>query len=204
MECAECGFLFVETLPSDRRKHNRYHRNVFFGLRRVSLERIQPIWTLGARSIRIVDSRSPRGHRQVAQELSLVAAGDVEDQFSFVAYHRDEAPDERQCQIVIGADSDHAVSYLVLERRFHVWRCTWAEYDTKVTHSVSSKDGVWSVGFAWVSRANRRQGWLRRSLEASSEHLGFSLTDLGWYTPFSKDGEALARSICPMTLVIAK
>ena len=43
-----------------------------------------------------------------------------------------------------------------------------------------------------------------RSLEASSEHLGFSLTDLGWYTPFSKDGEALARSICPMTLVIAK
>jgi hypothetical protein len=62
---------------------------------------------------------------------------------------------------------------------------------------------MWSVGYAWVSKKNRRTGWLRDILSAAGDHLGFGV-DFGWYTPFSEAGEAAARALCPSGIYIAK
>jgi hypothetical protein len=62
---------------------------------------------------------------------------------------------------------------------------------------------MWSIGYAWVSRGDRRSGWLRDVLSAAKDHLGFG-DDFGWYTPFSGDGEAAARALCPSGIFIAK
>ena len=202
MLCPDCGFNFVETLSSDRRQHRKYHDRLLFGLKGSAIRQIKAIWQADVMSVRVVNADSPRAHRRIAQELSLIAAGDVE--FSFVAYCADEPNDDRNYHIFIGAESDRAVSYVMLERRSHVWRCTWEEYDS---HKASKLDGVgsvWSVTMAWVGRANRRKGWIRRSLEVAAQHLRFTWDQLGWYTPFSADGEALARHLCPEGILIAK
>jgi hypothetical protein len=82
-----------------------------------------------------------------------------------------------------------------------VWRCTWDEYDARVSHEVHQP--IWSIGFAWVSRAHRREGWIRQTVAAASERLGFAGL-FGWYTPFTEDGEATARALCPDGIFIAK
>lgn len=202
VKCPDCGFSFVETLPRDRHQHRKYHDGVVFGLKRSAITQIKSVSSSGANSVRLVNAGSPRAHRRVAQELSLIMAGDVE--FSFVAYHADEPDDDRHYQIFIGTEGDRAVSYLILERRHRVWRCTWEEYDSQKSTKLPAVNGVWSVGMAWVCRANRKKGWIRRSLDAAAQHLDFTWDRLGWYTPFSSDGEGLARHLCPRGILIAK
>ena len=202
MLCPDCGFRFVETLPGNCRQHRKYHDRLLFGLKRSAIRQMKAIWQADAMSVRVVNAESPRAHRRVAQELSLIAAGDV--RFSFVAYHADEPNDDRNCHIFIGAESDRAVSYVMLERRSHVWRCTWEEYDSDKAIKLDGVASVWSVTMAWVARANRRKGWIRRSLDAAAEHLRFTRDQLGWYTPFSADGDALVRHLCPQGILIAK
>ena len=200
MKCPECGFGYVESSPSDRRLHRRVHDEVVNGPRRLRLRQCDVIWRRGSRSVVVVNSQSPRSHRLLAQEVSLVAAGDTE--YSGVAYSADERPDERQIHLFLGVSDDRAQAYVCLERRTRVWQCTWPEYEANVAHR---RDGqpMWSIGYAWVSKKNRRTGWLRDVLSAAGDHLGFGV-DFGWYTPFSEAGEAAARALCPSGIFIAK
>jgi hypothetical protein len=147
----------------------------------------------------VVNSESPLIHRQLAQRVSLVAAGDV--QLSNVAYAAREAPDERNIHLFIGVESDRARAYVCLERRSHVWQCTWDEYEAGVFHQLDQP--MWSIGFAWVTRAHRRKGWIRKTIAAAADHLGFG-GSFGWYTPFTEDGEATARALYPSGIFIAK
>jgi hypothetical protein len=148
----------------------------------------------------VVNSESPLIHRQLAQTISLNAADDT--QLSNVAYAAREAPDERNIHLFIGVEADRARAYVCFERRAHVWRCTWDEYERGVFHK-SSSEPVWSVGFAWVARAHRRKGWLRIIISAAAARLDFG-DSFGWYEPFTKDGEAAARALCPAGIIIAK
>ena len=64
-----------------------------------------------------------RTQRLLAQEVSLVAAGDAD--YSDVAYAADEHPDQRQVHLFLGVSDDRAQAHVCFERRFHTWRCTW-------------------------------------------------------------------------------
>jgi hypothetical protein len=161
-----------------------------------------PIWQQAPRSIAVVTSVSPRPDRQIAEDLSLVAAGDT--QVSFVSWHKDSPPEDRDPHIFIGVEGDRAVSYLMLERRFRAWSGTWEEYATTGCRSVPASQGFWSVSFVWVTRGNRRKGWARRSLQVAMRHLGISHDTLAWHTPFTDLGQALAQSLYPEGLLIAK
>lgn len=200
MKCPECDFEYVESLPSDCRRHRREHDEVVNGPRCSDLRRCNVVWTRGSRSVVAINSQSPRSQRLLADAVSLVAAGDTE--YSDVAYAADERPDERQIHLFLGVSDDRAQAYVCFERRFHIWQCTWSEYAAGVKHRLD--DGpIWSIGYAWVSRKNRRTGWLRDVLSAARDHLGFG-DDVGWYDPFTATGEAAARALCPSGIFIAK
>jgi hypothetical protein len=136
----------------------------------------------------------------LAQEVSLIAAG--ETNYSGVAYAADERPDERRIHLFLGVSDDRAQAYVCFEMRSRVWKCTWTEYASGEAHKLEDRN-MWSIGYAWVSRGNRRTGWLRDVLSAARHHLGFG-DSFGWYTPFSEDGEAAARALCPSGIFIAK
>lgn len=126
MRCPECGFGYVETLSSDRRRHRRVHDEVMNGPLRLRLRRCTVVWTGGSRLVIAINSQSPRDQRLLAQEVSLIAAGDTD--YSGVAYAADERPDERQIHLFLGVSNDRAQAYVCFERRFHIWQCTWSEY----------------------------------------------------------------------------
>ena len=148
----------------------------------------------------VINSQSPRIQRLVAQEVSLIAAGDTN--YSGVAYAADEAPDERQIHLFLGVSDDRAQAYVCFERRAHLWQCTWSEYAVGVAHKLDDRP-MWSIGYAWVSKKNRRTGWLKDILAAARDHLGYG-DELGWYTPFTDNGEAAARALCPSGIFVAK
>jgi hypothetical protein len=173
-----------------------------FGLRSARIADVQAIWSSSSQSVRLVRASSPRAHRRLAQELSLVAAGDVD--LSFVAYHAEERDDGRHYHIAMGVDSDRALSYAILERRSNVWFGTWEQFESEGIPLVPDAEPVWSVGFAWVSRANRRKGWMRRTLTAAANYLGLPLDRFAWHTPFTADGKALARHINPTGVLVGK
>ena len=203
MHCPECGFGFEDRSASDRRVHRRYHDDLLLGPRGAALRNLpiaQPLTE--SQSIRVVSSSSPKTHRRVAQDVSLVAAGDVD--YTGVAYAANEDPEDRDPHIFIGVDGKRAISYAMLERRYHVWTCTWQQYAAKECVPVATSTGVSSVSFAWVSRSNRRQSWMRRTLDAAVGYLRISLPDLAWYTPFTPKGELLVRRLCPDRLLIGK
>lgn len=199
-KCPECDFTYVESLPGDRQQHRRVHDEVVNGPRRLRLRQCNVVWTKGSRCVVVINSESPRAHRLLAQEVSLVVAGDTE--FSFVSYAADEPPDERKIHLFLGVSDDRAEAYVCFERCSHIWQCTWPEYDARVFHRLEDRP-MWSIGYAWVSRKNRLTGWLKDVLSAARDHLGFG-NDFGWYTPFSDTGEAAARALCPSGIFIAK
>jgi zinc-finger of acetyl-transferase ESCO len=199
VKCPECGLEYVESSPSDRRLHRRVHREVVNGPYRLRLRRCNVVWKRGSRCVAVINSQSPRTQRLLAQEVSLVAAGDTD--YTGVAYAADERSDSRQIHLFLGVSDDRAKAYVCFERRFHIWHCTRPEYAARVPHRLDDRP-MWSIGYAWVSRKNRRTGWLRDVLSAARDHLGFG-NDFGWYTPFTDTGEAAARALCPSGIFIA-
>jgi hypothetical protein len=200
VRCLECDLRFVESLASDRRLHHRVHDEIVNGPRRSGLRSCPATWKSGSRSVVAINGQSRRAHRRIAQEVTLVAAGDVE--FSGVAYSADEQPDNRQIHLFLGVEADRAQAYVCFERRSHIWQCTWSEYEAGVAHPVDAQP-MWSIGYAWVSRADRRTGWMRAIVAAAANHLHFD-GNFGWHTPFTDAGEALARALCPSGIFIAK
>ena len=200
MRCSECGFNYVESSGTDRRLHRRVHDEIVHGLRRSGLRSCPVALRIASRSVVVVNDESALTHRRLAQEVSLVAAGDTE--FSSVAYSAREQPDDHHIHLFIGVEDDRAQAYVCFEKRSHIWRCTWQEYDEGVTHRLD-REPMWSIGYAWVSRGNRRTGWIRVIVAAASRHLGFA-NEFGWYAPFSDAGEAVARALCPSGIFIAK
>lgn len=200
MRCVECGYNYAESLASDRRLHSRVHDGIVNGPQRAGLRSCPVVWRNGSRVVVVVNNQSPPAHRRLAQEVSLVAAGETD--FSNVAYSAHEKPDDRQIHLFIGVEEDRAQAYLCFEKRSQIWQCTWHEYNEGVTHRVD-RQPIWSIGYAWVCRGNRRTGWMRAAVAAAADRLGFG-SDFGWYTPFSESGEAVARALCPSGIFIAK
>jgi hypothetical protein len=201
-QCAECGLNYVEALADDRRKHRLYHGESVDGLQRHPLPTDVIIWRSETKRILVVTSLSSWPQRRRAQDLSLLAARDMP--FSGVAYNANDAPDERNLHIFIGAESLRLVAYLAFEKRTHIGRCTWPQWSAGEVRELSDHAPMWSVGVVWVCRARRRQGWVRRLLLAATSHLGVLPDHYGWFTPFSESGEAVARSLCPEVFFIAK
>ena len=199
--CPDCGYGYVASSPSDRRRHRQIHADVVDGPRRAALAKYQRVWNSGSRSVVVINTQSPRSERLLAQDVSLVAAGEVDD-FMGLSYAADADPGDRRVHLFLGAESDRARAYLCLEWRSRVWRCTWDEYESRKTHPQPSLS-MWSVGYAWVARGHRRKGWIHTVLAVASDHLQFG-DEFGWYTPFTREGEALARAFCPSGIYIAK
>jgi hypothetical protein len=114
MKCPECDCLYGESMPSERRRHRRIHDEVINGLRRPQLGRCNVVWSAGSRRVVAINSQSPGSHKMLAQEVSLIAAGDTD--YSGVAYSANERPDERRIHLFLGvSDENRAKAYVCFE-----------------------------------------------------------------------------------------
>ena len=200
--CPECGLDYVTPSSNDRQKHRRIHDARLNGLPRKPHHNDEVVCASGLDRVLVVTPGSPMEQRRRAQDTSLLMRREVEGMD--VTYCRNEKPDERDLHIFLGSRSDRLVAYLVLERREHIWRCTWSQYENDDARKIADRPWMWSVGIAWVCLSNRRQGWIRRLIAAASAHLEIAPGEYGWYTPLSPDGEAMVRALHPEFFYIAK
>ncbi len=203
MQCAECGMAYDEDFPDDRREHRKYHDMVVNGLpsRGHKLDRV--IWEEGGTRLLVVRhcSASLRDRKR-AERVAQLANRDT--RFDFAAYHAGDSDDGRDPHVFLLEVRERSVGLLVVERREYVQRFTWDQYDQPTGDSLPKGDPVWSICMVWVHRKHRRQGFATVLVTKAIEFLGTSLTEAGWYTPFTESGRMLAQQLCPDSFLVAK
>jgi len=162
------------------------------------------IWRDGAHWISHVTDDSPKEQRKLAHDLSRVANREM--QYDGGIYHYSDPPDARVIQIFVYVVDCRANGLLLLERRKTVFGCTWPMHEGEMPSCIEHPEipWMWSVGIIWLHPSLRGRGIAQRFLGQSLVHMGKSLEEIGWYTPFSQQGEALVRRLCPLGFFVAK
>lgn len=194
---------YDEDFPDDRREHRKHHDMVVNGLpsRRYKTDRV--IWEDGAARLLVVRHRvAPFRDRKHAERVAQLANRDT--RFDFAAYHAGDSDDGRDSHVFLLEMDGRFVGFLVIERHEYVQRFTWDQYDQPTGGALPKGDPVWSICMAWVHQKHRRRGFASALVAKAIEFLRTGSTDIGWYTPFTESGRALAKRICPESFLVAK
>ncbi len=193
---------YVPEIPDNRKFHKKYHDETVNGLRTPRILSDSVIWEQDLLRITVVNFNSPKAQKMRAQRISSLAHRD--GKYDFPAYSAGEQHDDRDVHLFIGYVANRGISFFSVEKRSHIWRCTWKEYKKPVEKERLNHPPIRSVGRAWVHRDYRLQGWARRLAEHTALFFALEIQQLGWNTPFTDNGEAMVRSLCPDWFYIAK
>ncbi len=202
MQCPKCGMCYVPGLPEDESEHKVYCDLIVNGPSTQLVEDTHIVWREGEDQVIIVTDSSPEALRKIAHDLSICANRDMH--YDGGIYHSCDPPDERQIQLFIYARANRGIGLLIFERRSTVWRCIWRGTDTPKCEEMPKRSPMWSIGFVWVREQFRKTGVTHRLLFEAQRVLKLSNGEFGWYTPFSKDGEAFVRRLYPTEFFVAK
>ena len=203
MDCPECNMAYAEELPEDRREHRKYHDTVVNGTPSRKLKSDRVVWEAGCTRLLVVRHRvASLNEKRRAERVAQLARLDTS--FDFAAYHAGDSDDGRDPHVFLLEVNQRLVGILVAERREYVQRFTWCEYDQPTGGPLPKSDPIWSICMVWIHRKHRRQGFAVSLVTQAIEFLGSSLTAVGWYTPFTDSGRALAQRMCPESLLVAK
>lgn len=204
MRCEVCGFGYVPEDPRDATIHRREHREFLRGVAAKPLKSDCVVSHEDALRITLVKPDGPLIQRERIEKVARRA--NLEMEYSFGIYGANEKCNtELEIHALIGYRKDRAVTLLIFERRAHVWVASWGE-DGEPCHATKIENAKlkWTIGFIWVLPKHRRQGIALKLLEQASRYTQIPLSELGWYTPLSAAGGALARHCCPDQILIVK
>lgn len=203
MECLECGRVYIKDIPKERRAHRTYHDMAVNGVPSRSYKTDRVIWKDGNARLLVVRHRvAPIRERARAEYVAMLANREM--RFDCAAYHARDSDGGRDPHVFLLDVDGRFVGFLVVERCEHVQRFTWDQYDQPTGGVLPQGDPVWTICMVWVHRKHRRRGIGSTLVAKATEFLGVSATDIGWYTPFTESGRALARRMCPESFLIAK
>lgn len=190
--------------PEDRRVHQVYHDAATNGIPGAPLKSEKVIWRQRQNDewIVLVTPTSPKPERIRARKVAQLANREMH--YDFGIYHENEPPDSRNLHLFLYGVRDRLVGLAIFERRDHVCRASWEEYDRRDLKELVLAPPIWSFGFAWVHRKYRRQGIARRLFEEAVRFLNVTPESVGLYAPFSEEGEKLARTLFPSGFLVAK
>ena len=125
--------------------------------------------------------------------------------FDMAAYHASDDDLTFDAHAFVGIIDRGVVAFVVLERRSHVARRTWAEWHSRAKKDWDSKDAAqWTIGFAWTAKKFRARGIARRTIQIVASWANCQVQELAWYTPFTASGERLVRKLCPQFFLIGR
>ena len=204
MNCPKCGMAYVTGNAEDEAAHATYC-DMMTRSPAVTLQSPERItWKNCNDRIICVTDFSPEDQRILAQDVSLVANREMG--YDSGIYHSYDPPDDRCIHLYIYIRGNRALGLLLLERRTHIWRCHWLagqDADPKC-EQLREIDWMWSVGFIWIHPNDRRAGLAERLLYVGLGDLNLSVSEVGWYTPFSEAGEQFVQKQCPCEFYVAK
>jgi len=202
VNCPVCGMGYVEGLPEDEKAHRDYHDPIANGVPRPPVKSDKVVWKALGDRITVVTGHSPLPQRRRAEKAGQVANAEMHHTGGI--YCAMEAPDERDIHLFLYYVRNRIVGLAIFERRRHVWLGTWSTEAEPQPKKLDDSRGIWSLTILWVHMKHRRRGIARRLFEAGIKHLAVDRRSIGFYTPFSEDGEAFVRSLYPLEFLIAK
>jgi hypothetical protein len=204
MRCEICGLGYVPEYPPDAARHRREHDEFIHGIAAKPLRSDSVVFGDGVLRITLVRPGAPIAQRKRVERIGRRANWETE--YDFGVYGATEAGNlELDIHALVGHRNDRAIALLIFERRSRVWISHWGP-DAAPCDAIRVENSGprWTVGFVWVLAKYRRRGVALKLLEQASRHTHVPLSDLGWYTPFSDAGKALAKHLCPGQFYIVK
>ena len=202
MRCAECGMGYVPDNPEDVKAHRKYHDEIVNGLYAARIKSDKIISERGDYRITVVNYFSPPAQKKLTEKVNLLAHKDTP--FDFVPYHSKEPFDERNVHVFLLYRKSKIIGLLIAERRDYVRRFSWREYENAGGKELPMSNPTWSIGFVWIHRKHRRRGLSSQLVQVVASYFDIEISSIGWYTPFTEDGEKLVRSLCPEYFFVSK
>lgn len=193
---------YVPGLPEDDASHDAYCDLISNGPTLTDIASAEWLSEIGEDRILVVTDDSPPAHKKLAHDLAICANREM--RYDMGIYRVYDPPDERRIHLFLYARKARVVGLLVFERRTTIWRCTWRPNNNPECIERPDRAGMWSVGFVWVHERQRRTYVAANLFIAALKYLSLAEDDIGWYAPFSRDGEAFVRSKCPINFYVAK
>lgn len=200
--CSKCGLGYSDESPEDVLNHESYHDKMVYGLRTPKLKSENVLWEDDSDRITLITPFSKLAQCERAEGVIGVSRRD--DGFDFAPFAAGESPDWRQVHVLLFHRDARGVAFIVIERGTQVWKCTWPEYDRHEFYEVRDQGYQWTISRVWVLKQHRRQGIGRRLIAQAASAIQTDPSQIGWFTPFTEDGEALARSLQPQGIYIVK
>ena len=202
MDCPDCGMGYCPDAPADRKEHSDYHDKVVHGLRIRPATSDQVIAAQSDCQILLVTQRSKLIQRDRVREIGTLA--NRETRFDGGVAAGLGAPDASDTHAYVLRRAVRAVGLLMIHRCSKIWRTSWAEYAQGKWKQLPEHPPTWSIAYIWIHREHRRRGYASALARTALKDLNCPLEAVGFYPPFTEAGEALARSLCPTTFLIAK
>ena len=193
---------YVQGVPDDEAEHARFCDMIVNGVSVAALSNERVVWKHGSNCILLVTDSSPEDYRKLAHDVSSCANRELH--YDVGIYRYTDPPDERELHIFLYIRAERAVGMLLFEKRTTVWRCTWNGVERPNCISQPERGPMWSIGFVWVLTQYRHTGIAYRLFEKAKKELRLDRDDVGWYTPFSQDGEVFVRRSYPTYFFVAK
>lgn len=198
MTCPKCGMAYDPDFPDDVKAHRKYHDRIVNGVYARKIKSDEILLEKGDYRITIVNYFSPFAQRSRAEKAGLVAHKDTP--FDFAPYNSDEPLDERNVHIFLLYRKNRIIGFLLTEKREHVLELSWEEYKNARNdrgRKLPKVEPIWSIGLSWVHRKHRKSGIGSQLVKGAVSYFNIELESIGWYVPFTDDGEKFARSLCP-------
>jgi ribosomal protein S18 acetylase RimI-like enzyme len=111
----------------------------------------------------------------------------------------------RDLHVFAAGELERVYGLLYMEKSCPVARPTWEEWEDQKERRVLVRfecAPLWVISLIWVCPGHRRQGWARALITTALAYFQLTPEQIGWKPPFSPDGQATAKAICPQSFVI--
>lgn len=201
-KCPECQMTYVRGLAGDERVHSAHHDQVVNGFATPPSKNDRVLWADEERRITLVTERSPIEQRKRAEKVASLA--NLETRYTGGVYYAAEPANEENVQFLLYHVGTRVLGLIVLERKGEIWRCQWQGGNEPLCEELHGHEPMWSIVFVWVHKKYRRQGVARRLFKEASQFLETGEQGMGWYTPFTKEGEAFVKNLNPVEFYVVK
>lgn len=203
MRCPNCKMSFVLHDDEDCAEHEKYHDLIVNGSQIILPDKESLVWCDALDGVVLITDNSPPNIRKLGDDVATCSRFNSE--FDGLVFRSSDPPDERDAHIFIYVKDGRGVGLLCLDRRTMVRTCSWDADSVKYTcDDGSDLRLMWSIGYVWVHEKYRKNGLASRFLNIILRSMDVSIDEIGWYSPFSNDGEKFIRKLCPTRFFIAK
>ncbi len=204
MKCPVCELSYVPEYPPDAARHKREHDEFVNGVAARPMKDDLILVDDSTLYITLVAPTSSLNQRRRVERVARRA--NWETHYDFGIYGATESCNlEFNTHALVGSRMGRAVSLMLIERREHVWSAKWEpEGGIGDVIEIGNSEPRWTVAFVWTLAKCRRQGLARKMITEASKFTGVPESELGWYTPFTDSGRALAKRVCPDRFLIVK